>query len=103
MSVKSELEFKQIMEKRGWKVKKIRGDTKLNSKNIGHNTINFIAFLKAFFGETGLPDFFVFKNKINEGGFIEVKYKGKLTKSQEITLNQIKNFLNMWVYVVNKK
>lgn len=101
MSVKSELEFKQIMENAGWKVIKVKGDSKLISPEIPHKVLNFVTALKELFGESGLPDFFIMKDSLVNGFFVEVKYKSKLTKQQEKTISILQKYLNVVSYVVS--
>ena len=100
MSEKAEIEFKEIMEKAGWKVIKIYGDTSLSSSNYSYEDHNFIDSIKSFFGHIGLPDFLLIKG--NYVGFVEVKYKGKLTQQQEKKLEMLQSFLNVWCYVAHK-
>ena len=100
MSVKAEIEFKEIMEKAGWKVIKIYGDTSLSSQNYSYADHNFIEAIKIFFGHIGLPDFLLIKG--DSIGFVEVKYEGNLTQQQEKKLQMLQSFLSVWCYVAHK-
>lgn len=95
----SEKEFKQIMEDAGWDIIKIKGDVKLNSNNIPHKVLNFVTSLKELFGETGLPDFFIMKDTLVNGFFVEVKYKTELTKEQKEKISILEKYLNVFSYI----
>jgi len=101
LSVKSELEFKAIMEKEGWKVLKIFRDPSLTSKDISAEDLNFIQSIKTVFGSIGLPDFLVIKN--HSIGFVEVKYKGKITIEQERKISLLQSTLGIWTYIVRRQ
>lgn len=88
------------MENAGWKVIKLKGDTNLTSRNTSNKDINFVQSIKNVFGEIGLPDFLVIKN--NDCGFVEVKYKGDLTKQQANKIKQLESYLGIWTYIIKK-
>ena len=89
------------MENAGWKVIKVKGDTKLNSDRIPHKVLNFITALKELFGEAGLPDFFIMKDTLVNGFFVEIKYKTNLTEKQRQTISILEKYLNVVSYVAS--
>lgn len=96
----TEKEFKEIMENAGWIVCKINGDSNLSSEIIPHKVLNFVTALKDLFGNKGLPDFFIMKDTLVNGFFVEVKYKSQLSTEQIEQITLLKKYLNVVSYLV---
>lgn len=103
MFVKSEKEFKDIMESKGWKVYKLDNRSGLTSKNIDWRVMNIKPYLETFVSKVGLPDFFVYKyNFMEDGFFVEVKFKGKLTNIQKQTIQKVQAVTGLNCYIAKK-
>jgi hypothetical protein len=99
----AELEFKECLESRGWKVYKLDGKGS-SSKELDWRVMNIKPYLETFVNSVGLPDFFIYKyNFMEDGIFVEVKFKNKLSDVQKETMRKIQAVTGLNTYIAKKE
>ena len=90
------------MESKGWKVFKLDGKEG-SSKELDWRVLNIKPYLESFVSKVGLPDFFVYKyNFMEDGFFVEVKFKSELSDEQKKTIDKVQAVTGLNCYIAKK-